>query len=410
MSNRHKATFLLFVAFVGFLGSYPFHESFAGGLIASTCSAALIGGLADWFAVTALFRKPLGIPFRTEIIPRNRERIFEALIHMVEGELLTKANLKEQLNRFDLTELLFRHLSDAQQAGDLTRFVSTKVTQWSEHPKAVEVMEDAMKIIFMEVPLAPVLADHIESALDKGHAGRLVDLAVDELKDLIGHPAVTPEVIRLIKEAKQNYESGMKRRRFFNESILGMTPETLAVRLQKDMENFLAGIHDADHPLRLRLLQRIQEWAEDLRRDPVRQQKVEEWKKRLIERLHLRPMLEEVIQGVRSYKNSAADEEPKWLKLLRSRFLKLLAEWKGDKEQRQGLDRIIKEFLFLWIDEKHGELGKLVEENLQRISNDELVELIESKAGNDLQMIRINGSIVGGFVGLLIFLLTFWMP
>nr|WP_243236955.1 DUF445 domain-containing protein [Heliobacterium chlorum] len=392
------------------MGSYPFHASFAGGLIASTCSAALIGGLADWFAVTALFRKPLGIPFRTEIIPRNRERIFEALIHMVEGELLTRDNIKEQLNRYDLTELLFGHISDAQQGGDVTRLLSAKVIQWAEHPRAVDVLEEAMKILFMEVPLAPVLAGHIESALDKGLAGRLVDLAVDELKDLIGHPAVTPEVIRLIKVAKQNYESGMKRRRFFNETILGMTPETLAVRLQKDMEKFLEGIHDADNPLRLRLLLRIQEWAEDLRKNPSRQQKVEEWKKRLMERLHLRPMLEEIIQGVHDHSNAVTEEEPKWLKLLRSRLIKLIAEWKGDKDQRQGLERVIKEFLFLWIDEKHGEIGKLVEENLQRISDGELVELIESKAGNDLQMIRINGSLVGGFVGLLIFLLTFWMP
>src|SRR5665648_1284569 len=82
-NNTHTANLTLAGISLGFFLSYPFHGSFVGGLISSGCSAGMIGGLADWFAVTALFRRPLGIRpgkiIRTEIIPQNRERIFAAL-------------------------------------------------------------------------------------------------------------------------------------------------------------------------------------------------------------------------------------------------------------------------------------------------------------------------------------------
>ncbi len=70
-TNKHKATITLGLVALGFVASHPFAHTFAGGLLASGFSAAMVGGLADWFAVSALFRRPLGIPFRTEIIPRN---------------------------------------------------------------------------------------------------------------------------------------------------------------------------------------------------------------------------------------------------------------------------------------------------------------------------------------------------
>src|SRR5665648_847468 len=99
-NNTKTANITLGGITLGFLLSYPFHASFVGGLIASGCSAGMIGGLADWFAVTALFRRPLGIRpgkiIRTDIIPQNRERIFAALTDMVQNELLSQTVLQRE--------------------------------------------------------------------------------------------------------------------------------------------------------------------------------------------------------------------------------------------------------------------------------------------------------------------------
>ncbi|ABZ84236.1 conserved hypothetical protein [Heliomicrobium modesticaldum Ice1] len=408
MDNRHRATLVLLIALAGFLVSTPFEDTFFGGLVASGCSAALIGGLADWFAVTALFRRPLGIPWRTAIIPRNRERIFEALVSMVKEELLSRETLKEQLNRYDLTEPIFAHLlGDGQKAepplGDMLAGMSTLLRE----RKVKDVLEEAARSLLSGLPLWPLLADSVEWALDSGKAGRVIDVVVGELEALVRHPLVKGELARLVRETRSAYESGMRRRRFFDDLVIGLAGKTPETQLIDSAAAFLDGFRKAGDPQRLRLEAQIRRWVDELRSDPQRQREVEAWKATLIQRLELGPLLTELLedQGGRS-----GDDPPRWLKLLRSRLERLLTELRHDRERRQALDEMLKVHLFRWIDERHEEIGKLVQENLQSISDETLVELIESKAGNDLQMIRINGAVVGALAGMLLHLATLWLP
>ena len=87
------ANYILGIAVVALLLAYPVRTLFWGGMITHVAGAALIGGLADWYAVTALFRKPLGISFKTALIPNSKERIAEMARHMVEKEILTVPNM-----------------------------------------------------------------------------------------------------------------------------------------------------------------------------------------------------------------------------------------------------------------------------------------------------------------------------
>ncbi|MBM7866060.1 DUF445 family protein [Heliobacterium gestii] len=408
MNNRHTATLVLVVALAGFLVSAPFQETFIGGIIASGCGAALIGGLADWFAVTALFRRPLGIPWRTAIIPRNRERIFEALVSMVKEELLSRETLKEQLSRYDLTEPIFNHLlGDGQKEeppmGDMLAGMATLLKE----PKVKDILEEAAGALLSGLPLSPVLADSIEWALDSGQAGRVIDVAVGELETLVRHPLVKGELARLVQETRSAYESGMRRRRFFDDLVIGMAGKTPETQLVDSAVGFLEGFRKPTNPQRLRLEAQIRRWVAELRTDADRQRQVEAWKATLLQRLEMGPLLTELLDD---QTERSGDDPPRWLKLLRSRLERLLSELRQDRERRAALDGMVKVHLFRWIDEQHEEIGKLVQENLQSISDEQLVELIESKAGNDLQMIRINGAVVGGLAGVLLHLATLWLP
>ena len=93
------ANYILIIAAIVLLLSYPFQDFFAGGLLTHLAGAALIGGLADWYAVTALFRRPLGISFKTALIPNSKERIAEMARHMIESEILTVSNMYNVLKR-----------------------------------------------------------------------------------------------------------------------------------------------------------------------------------------------------------------------------------------------------------------------------------------------------------------------
>ena len=93
------ANYILIIAAIILLLAYPFQDFFAGGLLTHLAGAALIGGLADWYAVTALFRRPLGISFKTALIPNSKERIAEMARHMIESEILTVSNMYNVLKR-----------------------------------------------------------------------------------------------------------------------------------------------------------------------------------------------------------------------------------------------------------------------------------------------------------------------
>lgn len=96
------ANYILITAAVLLLLAYPFQDFFWGGFLTHLASAALIGGLADWYAVTALFRHPLGIRFKTALIPNSKERIAEMARHMIESEILTVSNMYTVLKHHPL--------------------------------------------------------------------------------------------------------------------------------------------------------------------------------------------------------------------------------------------------------------------------------------------------------------------
>ena len=93
------ANYILIIAAIILLLAYPFQDFFAGGLLTHLAGAALIGGLADWYAVTALFRRPLGISFKTALLPNSKERTAEMARHMIESEILTVSNMYNVLKR-----------------------------------------------------------------------------------------------------------------------------------------------------------------------------------------------------------------------------------------------------------------------------------------------------------------------
>ncbi|WP_177184787.1 DUF445 family protein [Sporolactobacillus nakayamae] len=112
-SKKKLANGLIVGAGIGYAVVYPFHQSFTGGLLSSGLSAALVGGLADAFAITGLFRVPMKLNFlkrcystiRTEVIPRNREKFISTLVNMVQDDLLSKESLKQYLKKMESEDI-----------------------------------------------------------------------------------------------------------------------------------------------------------------------------------------------------------------------------------------------------------------------------------------------------------------
>lgn len=411
-NNYYKAAITLFAALAGFLASYPFRASFIGGLLSSGFSAALIGGLADWFAVTALFRRPLGIRpgrlIRTEIIPRNRERIFSALAGMVQNELLTPETLKKELDRYDLSRLLIRYLDDhggqVQIQGAVTRLLKDLLGKTD--PEAIgQLIEELLRQNTAELKIAPLAAQTIEFSLSQGYDDKVVDFIVDELIMLATHSQTKGILLQLVKQAQDAYEKGMDRRKLVNAFFI--EPLTLAELAQEKLVQYLGEIRfSPTHPVRLKIKQAVGQTAVALQRETLVQRKLEAWKDRIItEKLQIGRYIAEYLQN-RGYLE--APQSDKLLNQANSRLGSFLEDFKLDLARQGKLDCWLKGLIKKWIDAKQSTIGSIVKESLDHLTNDKLVGLIEEKAGNDLQMIRINGTVVGALAGMLIYLLTFW--
>jgi len=412
IGNKYKATCLLGVASCGFLLSYPFQYTFWGGLLKSGFGAAMIGGLADWFAVSALFYRPLGIPFRTAIIPRNREKIFLALADMVENEILIKDNIKKRLDEYDLSAIVFYIMELDGTRQDIRRMIYRFLQDFVQQIKIDElemIIRDFVEGNIDKMKMTPYLIEVYQWLERHGYDDKIIDVVIDQCILAMPNRAVTSLLVGVFEAAQEKYESGMNRRKIFN-LLTDISPEQLANRTQQSLVILLSEMRDKEHPLRMKGQEWYKQFIVRLETDVQLQQKMEGWiRKNIIEQYKVGEQIAHLITNI--YGNMTGNQRVflRGMDYMVSQIDQLIAAFSHDHEKRGKLDHHLKCMITEWMDTHHHEIGQIVKDSLNGFTNERLVDFIESKMGNDLQMIRINGSIVGGFVGILIYVLTFWV-
>lgn len=419
-TNHYKATVTLGAVTVGYLASYPFAASFAGGLISSGCIAAMIGGLADWFAITALFRNPLGIRWpawlRTEIIPRNRDRLFNEIIHMVENQLLTKEVISRKLEAYDISALLLRFLQEHKGKQDLKQILHQILTDLLEKVDSAEMgklIADLLNHNLTKLNIAPLLSELIDYSVKNGYDKKIIEFILDEIIKLLEHGKIIEVLTPLIEDVISAYEKGMTRRKVTHWLIGAsgnLSSHGLALEAQFQAIQYIYGLKHLLHPLRQQLQDRIVQFAADLKSRPDLQEKLEGWKMETVNRLNIHEHLASWIEGFRK-KSLTEDRSDRtnWMTWVTDQLDGIINNYAGDREKQRKVDTAIKQAALPLVGQAHRKISETVRASLNELTKEKLVDFIQSKAGNDLQMIRINGSIVGGFVGMLIFIITFYL-
>ncbi|KJR45847.1 hypothetical protein UF75_3762 [Desulfosporosinus sp. I2] len=394
-NNTQTANLTLGGITLGFLFSYPFHGSFIGGLISSGCSAGMIGGLADWFAVTALFRRPLGIRtgkvLRTEIIPHNRERIFAALANMVQHELLSQDVLRRKLSAWDFSKVLIQIFSEPEVQKTINLLLAKlgkDLTNQREGEEDGREFEHLLLESLGSLNLAQTLVGVFEFSLERGDVDQLLKVICQTMDQYMEQPLVKDALITTIEAALIRYGEDNPARKMVGKFL--PSPSVLAQGLSNKVTTSLQD-GTVEHWLKAFLLSFLLE----LKTKPSLQN-------------HLNTIILNVIKGT-----GTSTQNPSLTHSLLGRFLNQLKDnWDsnlGKFEQNNDLrlkvDERVKQILENQIGLYHNAIGRMVREGLDPLTDDKLVELIEEKAGNDLQMIRINGSVVGGLAGMLIYVL-----
>ena len=412
--NRYKATLILILVSLGYLISFPFHKTFIGGLLSAGFCASMIGGFADWYGITALFRKPLGIPYKTEIIPKNREKIFDGLSNMVSEELLKKEYLKQLLDEYDTSELIIKFLSNKKEKSNIKNLISKITVESLEKVDEEELGEVAGSLIkknLYQFNLWKILVSSIDIAINNGYDDEIIDFIIEEVGTFLKTENFKTVLTGLVEETKNSYEKDMMRRVVVNafvlDTLLKLSSDKIASVVQNKIIIYFNNLKDSDNSDRLKLKKWLYIKIDELKESEKVKQKVEEWKDKQITNMKLAEYVSNFLKNFKVGGFDGVSIADKISNEIEGYLEKHVEQMKNNEADKNKVDFYVKKALDKLIDSAHKNLGKLVRENLNKYSDDMLVDLIESKAGNDLQLIRINGSVVGGFVGIIIFLITY---
>lgn len=417
-NNRYKASIILAAVTAGFLVCFPFSSTFTGRLLTALFGASMIGGLADWFGIAALFRKPLGIPFRTEIIPKSREKIFGSLVGMVENELLTKESIIAKLEKFNVSEKLLHYLDEEggkKDLSDLAGRIAMELLGKIDPGQAGSYLEKLLNENADNIKLAPIFSNSVEWLSENIADQRVVDAAVVEIKDFILFPKFGLLVNSIIQDIFDSLQKSADRetagKKLFFRFVLAMadfsdmSPSKLSTRILTEALEYFNAVRNPDSDQRKGLEAWLEKTADELRENEALHEKIEQKSLDFLKKAstgsafsnHIYPYLkdEKQFKRLRAFVGTIID--------------RLVEGFRKSPEEQASLDAFVKNALTRMIEENHQVIGQMVRQKLEAFSNEMLVEMIEEKAGNDLQIIRINGSIVGGLVGLAAFLLTFWI-
>ncbi|HTI53270.1 MAG TPA: DUF445 domain-containing protein [Verrucomicrobiae bacterium] len=401
--QRRLALLVLLAAVALAAAAVPFRATWWGGWILAIAEAGIVGGLADWFAVTALFRHPLGLPIpHTAIIPANWELMAERVGVMVGDRVLTKDYVRREVATFDLADLLARGAERLRPA-DLESAVRA-VARWAAEqvsPGATTDLAGWLTRLVRANPIAPVLATGLEIARRQGWDQRLIEAMAEALIDALDRPDFRSTVGDLVDDVLAGYRAQMS---LYPRVLMGLA-NTLGLI---DRERLVSSLHDAlkkiagdpDDPLRVRLTETLAALPGRLRADPELAARLEAAKEELLASPALARLVERVADGLRRTVIADLQGEPSevvgWITARLDRARRGLAE---DAALRQELDRWLKERVTEAVDRYHDRIARFIERGVHALGPEGAVRLIEEHAGDDLQYIRVNGTVVGGLAG-----------
>ncbi|SJN22402.1 Possible membrane protein [Micrococcus lylae] len=388
------ATGLLVVLAVVFVVAFVLQEQYPWlSFVRAAAEGGMVGALADWFAVTALFRHPMGVPVpHTALIPRKKDQLGAALKDFVQENFLDSDVAREKVQSLQVSAPLGRWLRTEENAARVAVQVSA-VARRTVAAADDEVIQDLLGQLvqrhMVEPDWSPTLAGVLEDVLAGRHHDTLVDLIVENTGDWIAsHPEV---ILETVKKRSPEWSPDLVDR-------------LLAERLHAELLKYLAGVRrDRRHEARRSVDQWLAQVAERMRTDRATRASVERLKRNLFADEHLRDWLRRAWNGLsesllRALEDTSSDLHRALVNGLRD----LGGRLEEDPEVRERVDSLARQAAASALTEYGPELTGVIEETVQRWDGEQTARTLELFVGKDLQFIRINGSVVGALAGLVI--------
>ncbi|MGW2229732.1 DUF445 domain-containing protein [Streptomyces formicae] len=387
---------LVFVAVVYVLAKWA-QNSGAGawaGYVAAAAEAGMVGALADWFAVTALFRHPLGLPIpHTAIIPNKKDQLGASLGEFVGENFLSADVVRGRLHAVGIGGRLGAWLAEPAHADRVTAELATALRG------ALTVLRDSdVQAVVGEAitrradaqEIAPGIGKMLEKVVADGGHKRVVDLVCVRAHDWLVEHADS------VMDAVQGGAPGWTPR---------FVDKRVGERVYKELLRFVTEMRDMpEHPARGAVDRFLSDFAGDLQSDSDTRERVERLKREVLGRGEVQDLIASAWSAVRQMIVAAAEDERSELRLrVRASLLSLGARMATDGRLQQKVDGWVEGAAVYVVTTYRDEITSLITDTVAGWDAEHTSKKIEAHIGRDLQFIRINGTVVGSLAGLAIY-------
>ena len=381
----------VFAAATSFKADYP-----ALGFVAAFAEAAAIGGIADWYAVVALFRRPLGLPIpHTAIIPANQARIADNLGRFIEVNFLASGPVREKLREVDFAAMVADWLAEPRRAAGLSGFVVRLVPQALRAIGESGLKDFAGQRIAEQIDkvrIAPLAADLLASFTHDRRHQRLFDELIRTLGKLLNDE----QALAMMRDKIRDELPSLAR--FFRADAY------LVKRIVSSAGAMLEEVRaDPDHPMREEFDRFVAGFIDKLRASPDYAERAEKLKRDFLARPELANMVANIWESVATFvEQDAKSSESAIRRHLTGLFVDIGRQLSEDPLVRADMNQGFVVALAAFVERQKSGVSAFIADQVKGWDLGQLTHLIELNVGRDLQYIRFNGMIIGGIAGLLL--------
>jgi uncharacterized membrane-anchored protein YjiN (DUF445 family) len=359
----------------------------------AAAEAGMIGGLADWFAVTALFRRPLGLPIpHTAIIPTRKDAIGASLGEFVGDNFLSDEVVRNKINSADIALRFGNWLSQAKNSKQVTDELAGVIawaTSLGDDEDIAEVIEESFRRTAQNFDIAKPLGILLTKAVENDAHTPIVDMLAKAIEDWLETDPARAK--GWIDKQLPKWLPGL------GKDKAGEWLYERLIELSKEVQV------DYEHPIRRSIERLLNRFAEQLQSDPVIIERINRAKMRLVDRPEVRHTISDIwITTKQTLREEASDSNSE----LRVRVTTLLANFGSriatDIELQQTIDSAIENATAHLVDTYRDEIAAIISDTVSRWDAGDTAKKIELQVGRDLQFIRVNGTIVGALAGIAI--------
>jgi uncharacterized membrane-anchored protein YjiN (DUF445 family) len=391
---KAAATGLLLVMAAVFITARQFEPAYPWvGYVKAFAEAAMVGGLADWFAVTALFRHPLGLPIpHTAIIPRNKDRIGEALASFLKENFLIAPVVARRMRNIDLAGAVGRFLQAPQGEESRIRHGASRLIadlfESLDDERLGGLVKSSIANRIRKMEVSPLLGHALASAINEDRHVPMLEAAIRWMARALD---ANEGLIREMVHKRANWVL----------KLAGLDAK-LADAIVDGLRKLTADMHtDPAHPVRIKVEEALAQLANDLQTKPETRERVEAMKVELLDNKSVSLWLDTLWQKgreaiIRAARNPDAAMAGKLGEVLQSMGQSL----ENDPRMKSAINIFARRAVSGMAASYGSSIVKLVSETVRRWDAQTVTNRLEAAVGRDLQYIRINGTLVGGMVGL----------